>query len=91
MKKLTTLILSFCALVVFAQDEIILNQNYSSPLSVNPAFAGSAGRTRVAVNYFNQYPGTGSTNVKSSVSADHYFGKIKGGIGIIASSFVAED
>jgi len=91
MKKLTTLILSFCALISFAQDEILLNQNYSSPLTVNPAFAGSAGEPRLNLNYFNYRPALGFKNMRYTAATDQYIDKIKGGIGLIVSNFIYDD
>ena len=64
-----------------AQD-IKFTMPYSSPLYLNPAFAGSAGMLRVSGSYRNQLPNISENFVSSSVSLDRYIKFIIGGIGI---------
>ena len=60
-------------------------QFYANPIYLNPAFAGSHGCPRFAVNYRNEWPSLSSNYVTYSVSYDQYFKNISGGIGIIAT------
>ncbi len=56
------------------------SQNFSNPLFLNPAFAGSLGCSRMALDYRNQ-PAPGSL-VTYSASYDQFVDKIAGGIGL---------
>ena len=60
-------------------------QFYANPIYLNPAFAGSHGCPRFAVNYRNEWPSLSGNYVTYSVSYDHYFKNIKSGIGVIAT------
>tara|TARA_B110000285_G_scaffold87091_1_gene99780 strand:+ start:5382 stop:6377 length:996 start_codon:yes stop_codon:yes gene_type:complete len=59
-------------------------QFYANPLYLNPAFAGSHGCPRFAMNYRNQWPSLSGNYVTYSASYDQYFSNISGGIGVIA-------
>lgn len=78
---LTLLILSFSA---HSQDPQF-TQFYANPIYLNPAFAGSHGCPRFALNYRNEWPSLSGNYVTYSVSYDHYFKNIKSGIGVIAT------
>ncbi|MGE0077226.1 MAG: PorP/SprF family type IX secretion system membrane protein [Bacteroidales bacterium] len=82
MKRLV-LILSYLLLHlgVNAQDAHF-SQFYSNPLYLAPSFAGSTLGSRIVLNYRDQWPSIPGTFVTSSFSADHYFSKIKSGMGI---------
>lgn len=58
-------------------------QFYANPLYLNPAFAGSHGCPRFAMNYRNQWPSLTGNYVTYSASYDQYFKNISGGIGVI--------
>ncbi len=62
------------------------SQFYSNPLTIAPSFAGYTGKTRIALNYRDQWPGIAGpgTFVTYSVGADHYFQRAKSGVGILA-------
>jgi type IX secretion system PorP/SprF family membrane protein len=65
---------------VFAIDPLF-SQFYANPLYLNPAFAGSEKCTRMILNYRNQpYPSFGTYSTYS-MSVDHYFDKLSGGLG----------
>jgi len=58
------------------------SQFYSNPLALNPAFAGSAGCSRVALNYRSQWAKLSGGGYKTfSVSYDQFTCKVNGGIG----------
>ncbi|MFH0866730.1 MAG: PorP/SprF family type IX secretion system membrane protein [Bacteroidota bacterium] len=58
------------------------SQFYSNPLALNPAFAGSAGCARVALNYRLQWPELSGGGYKTfSISYDQYSNAVKGGFG----------
>ena len=69
-----------------AQD-LEFTQFYSNPVYLNPAFAGTHGCPRYALNYRNQWPGLNSSNgalYRSLAAAyDQYFDNISGGIGVL--------
>src|SRR5690554_4784349 len=89
--KLFTLLLLAIILMInglspkaYAQDPQF-SQFYANPIYLNPAFAGSHGCPRFAVNYRNQWPALSGTFVTYSASYDQYFKSIAGGIGVIAT------
>ncbi|MDX1653203.1 MAG: type IX secretion system membrane protein PorP/SprF, partial [Brumimicrobium sp.] len=61
------------------------SQFYANPIYLNPAFAGSHGCPRFALNYRNQWPALSGTFVTFSASYDQYFTNISGGFGVIAT------
>jgi type IX secretion system PorP/SprF family membrane protein len=67
---------------MYAQDPQF-SQFYANPIYLNPAFAGSHGCPRFAVNYRNQWPALSGSFVTYSASYDQYFDGINGGIGVI--------
>ena len=66
----------------FAQDPQ-LSQYYNSPLTLNPALAGTGIDTRVGVNYRLQWPSLGDPYSTFSAWADHDFAKAKSGLGLL--------
>lgn len=68
--------------VVFSQD-LEFTQFYSNPVYLNPAFAGSHGCPRIAINYRNQWPNLSGNYVSYAAAYDQYFKGIQGGVGII--------
>lgn len=66
---------------VCAQD-VSFSQFYSNPLYLNPAFAGSVGVPRVALQYRNQWQGFGNAFSTYSVAFDTPVDKLQGGIGL---------
>lgn len=82
MKKiLTFLLFVLTALELSAQDSHF-SQFYSNPLYLAPSFAGSSLNSRLVLNYRDQWPSVPGTFITSSFSADHYFPKIKSGMGL---------
>jgi type IX secretion system PorP/SprF family membrane protein len=66
---------------VHGQD-IQFSQPYSTPLFLNPAFAGHAQGSRISMNYRNQWPGIEHNYQASGIGADFYISETRGGIGI---------
>ena len=66
-----------------AQDPTF-TQFYANPLYLNPAFAGSHGCPRFALNYRNEWPSLSGNYVTYSASYDQYFKNISGGFGVLA-------
>lgn len=65
----------------YAQDPQF-SQFYANPLYLNPAFAGSAGGPRFAINWRYQWPSTSGGDFQTySASYDQHFDGIGGGIG----------
>ena len=84
MKKLVILFaLISLSETVLAQDPTF-TQFYANPLYLNPAFAGSHGCPRFALNYRNEWPNLSGNYVTYSASYDQYFKNISGGFGVLA-------
>lgn len=87
MKKLKNCLIVSAALMLagsaHAQDPQF-TQFYANPIYLNPAFAGSHGCPRFAMNYRNEWPSLTGNYVTYSMSYDQYFKNISGGIGVIA-------
>ena len=77
-------VLCFTANSAFSQDPQF-TQFYANPIYLNPAFAGSHGCPRFAMNYRNEWPSLTGNYVTYSMSYDQYFKNISGGIGVIAT------
>ncbi len=83
MKSFFSLLLFiFCSMSVFSQD-LEFTQFYSNPIYLNPAFAGSHGCPRFALNYRNQWPSLTGSYVSYAAAYDQYFKSISGGFGLI--------
>jgi type IX secretion system PorP/SprF family membrane protein len=67
-----------------AQDPTF-TQFYANPLYLNPAFAGSYGCPRFALNYRNEWPQLSGNYVTYSASYDQYFKNVSGGFGLLAT------
>ncbi len=80
MKQLFYIII-FLPLFCFAQDPVFV-QSYSSPIYLNPAFAGYEGCSRIASSFVNRYPALGSTYITSVSSYDQYVKQLHGGLAI---------
>lgn len=60
------------------------SQFYSSPLYIAPSFAGTTDGSRVSANFRDQWPSIPGKYITYSASFDHYFHKIKSGVGLLA-------
>lgn len=65
----------------FSQD-VSFSQFYANPLYLNPAFSGTAGVPRVALQYRNQWSGFNKAFVTYSAALDFPVKKLQGGIGL---------
>ena len=75
------LILLLLMNAAIAQD-VSFSQFYTNPLYLNPAFAGSAGVPRVALQYRNQWNKFDNAFTNYSVGLDIPVKKLQGGIGL---------
>ncbi len=82
------LIIFFTAPVSKAQD-MHFTQFFSSPLYLNPAFAGANVCSRISTAYRNQWPGISMTYKSYLFSADHYLQRFNLGIGLLFGNDVA--
>jgi type IX secretion system PorP/SprF family membrane protein len=80
----TVVVLCATAFNAEAQDPTF-TQFYANPLYLNPAFAGSHGCPRFALNYRNEWPSLSGNYVTYSASYDQYFKNISGGFGVLAT------
>lgn len=63
-------------------QDVVFSQFFANPLYLNPAFAGSQGCTRIAMNYRNHpFPEFGTFSTYS-FSADTHISRLSGGLGI---------
>jgi type IX secretion system PorP/SprF family membrane protein len=76
------LLLMLMSLQLMAQDTHF-SQFYANPLYLAPSFAGANQNTRIIANYRDQWPSIPGHFVSYSFSGDHYFPKIKSGMGLI--------
>lgn len=65
---------------IFAQDPV-LSQFYSSPILLNPAFAGNTTSPRFALNYRNQWPAISQAYRTYALSYDQFFNDYNSGVG----------
>ena len=71
----------FWSAVAVGQD-ISFSQFYTNPLYLNPAFSGSVGVPRVALQYRNQWHGFNNAFTTYSAAFDMPVEKLQGGIGL---------
>ncbi|MFL5763600.1 MAG: type IX secretion system membrane protein PorP/SprF [Bacteroidia bacterium] len=91
MRKLRSFFMILCVGAfsgVRAQD-MHFTQFYSSPLVLNPAFAGADVCSRVSLTYRNQWPGVQKTYRSYLCSVDHFLFEQNLGVGIVFGSDVA--
>lgn len=87
-------IFKYCLILVLAIGQTMLSaqdiqfsQPYSTPMYLNPAFAGSTQSTRFSMNYRNQWPGLENNYQAMGAGADFYSKELRGGFGV---SFVRD-
>ena len=76
--------LMFCFMQGNSQD-IQFSQFYSSPLYLNPAFAGSAHHHRIITQNRWQWPGLDAKYNTYSLTYDSYFNQLRSGIGLMVT------
>lgn len=81
MKKIFTVFILLCSVILHAQDPHF-SMPYSSSMYMNPGFAGTSGVSRVQGHYRNQWPNISGTYVTSFLSYDQYVKAVRGGAGI---------
>ncbi len=81
---LTALACTCTALLLHGQDQQF-TQFYASPLTLNPAFAGTSMQSRAAFNYRNQWANLPKAFVAYTAAVDHFMPEINSGIGLLVS------
>jgi type IX secretion system PorP/SprF family membrane protein len=61
------------------------SQFYAAPLYLNPAFAGNTQMSRFGINYRNQWPSIDANFTTYSAYFDHFFDRIRSGVGLIVT------
>lgn len=69
---------------LWAQDQQF-TQFYASPLTLNPAFAGTSIQSRAAMNYRNQWANLPKAFVAYTAAYDQYVPEINSGFGLLVS------
>jgi len=64
---------------VYTQDDLVFVQFYSSPLYLNPAFAGSFGGSRAGFAYRDEWPAISGSVVRYHLFYDQYVHPVRGG------------
>jgi type IX secretion system PorP/SprF family membrane protein len=81
-RYISTIALMLTFAIVQGQDQQY-TQFYASPLTLNPAFAGTSMQSRAAMNYRNQWAGLPKAFVAYSASFDHFVSEINSGFGLV--------
>lgn len=83
MKRIIILfILAINLNLAFGQDSQF-SQFYATPLYLAPSFAGATDGDRLAVSYRNQWPSIPNSFQTFTFSYDHYYPKLKSGLGVL--------
>ncbi len=69
---------------LYGQDQQF-TQFYASPITLNPAFAGTSMQSRAAMNYRNQWATLPRAFVAYSAAIDHYVPELNSGFGLLVS------
>jgi type IX secretion system PorP/SprF family membrane protein len=78
-------VFAILGLSVHAQDANF-SQNFSNPLSLNPAYAGSLGCSRFVADYSNTFSSIPGNDIIYCASYDQYVDRLHGGLGLIFTS-----
>ena len=82
-RKISYIIFSLCFFTFYTYgQDISFSQFYTNPLYLNPAFAGSVGVPRVALQYRNQWQSFKNAFTTYSAAFDTPVDLLQGGIGI---------
>ena len=81
LNKIIVLLLILWSTAAVGQD-ISFSQFYTNPLNLNPAFSGSVGVPRIAMQYRNQWSGFNNAFTTYSAAYDMPVKKLQGGIGL---------
>lgn len=80
-KYIFAILLLFFSDASIAQD-VSFSQFYTNPLYLNPAFSGTAGVPRIALQYRNQWSGFNKAYITYNAALDFPVKKLQGGIGL---------
>jgi type IX secretion system PorP/SprF family membrane protein len=82
MKRIATILFVLYVSVSFAQDPEF-SQYYAAPLTLNPAFTGTASDHRFIANHRNQWPNITNGFVTSALSYDYNLEHLNSGLGLM--------
>lgn len=85
-KLISSLILSIHLVQCLYGQDPIFSQFFTSPMQLNPAFAGHSMGTSIALNYRNQWPAFDQAYVTYSMAVDHYLDGLNSGIGLYVNA-----
>jgi len=81
-KHIARIVLSAVLPVAVVAQDVQFSQPYSTPLFLNPAFAGSTEGSRFSLNYRNQWPGVEHNYRAMGAGYDQRIKSINGGLGV---------
>ncbi|MDP4189319.1 MAG: PorP/SprF family type IX secretion system membrane protein [Bacteroidota bacterium] len=81
-KRLGIILLLFINLYGYSQDPQF-SQFYAAPLYLGPSLAGTAGNSRVCLNYRDQWPKLSGKFLTYSLSYDTYLSQYNSGVGLL--------
>lgn len=77
-----TLLFMFLTLSYYTQaQDPHFSQYFSNPIYLNPAFTGTAGCSRIASSFRDQWPNINGTYITTSISYDQYVHPLRSGLG----------
>ncbi len=82
MRNLSFILFLFLTMTAFGQDPEF-SQYYAAPLSMNPAFAGTASDHRLIANHRNQWPNITNGFVTYALSYDYSLHYLNSGLGLL--------
>ncbi len=91
---LSFIIVAFAALSAVQAQDPVFSQFYSTPLSLNPAFAGTTFAPRISASYRNEWPTVANLGVAYStyaVSYEQFVPQVNSGFGLLVLSDNAGD
>ncbi|MBN2484707.1 MAG: PorP/SprF family type IX secretion system membrane protein [Bacteroidales bacterium] len=88
-KKWAILLFLITVSILCIAQDAHFSRFYSNPLYLAPSFAGSTGKNRLSASYRNQWPEIEVGYKTYSFAFDHYFERVRSGVGVLFLNDVA--
>lgn len=89
MKRWAILLILFLLAVICTGQDPQFSRFYSNALYMAPSFAGSAGQNRISGSYRTQWPEINTAFISYTLAFDHYFEKLRSGVGVLFLNDIA--